>query len=84
MNDHVLRRERPAARNPNGERERMVRRKIEIKSIEDKSKRHTTFTKRRKGLMEENLGDLHQIRLISGGHHLLWYDCQKIGPHLVR
>ncbi|PIN16777.1 MADS box transcription factor [Handroanthus impetiginosus] len=28
----------------------MVRRKIEIKLIEDDAKRHTTFTKRRKGL----------------------------------
>ncbi|KAH6763348.1 hypothetical protein C2S52_020781 [Perilla frutescens var. hirtella] len=31
----------------------MVRRKIEIKTLEDKGKRHTTFTKRRNGLMKK-------------------------------
>ncbi|KAK6129952.1 hypothetical protein DH2020_036346 [Rehmannia glutinosa] len=31
----------------------MVRRRIEIKPIEDKAKRHTTFTKRRQGLMKK-------------------------------
>ncbi|XP_042022957.1 agamous-like MADS-box protein AGL28 [Salvia splendens] len=30
-----------------------MRRKIEIKLIEDKPKRHTTFTKRRQGLMKK-------------------------------
>ncbi|KAL6544152.1 hypothetical protein OROGR_010649 [Orobanche gracilis] len=31
----------------------MVRRRVEIKPIEDKAKRHTTFTKRRQGLMKK-------------------------------
>ncbi|KAL6536372.1 hypothetical protein OROGR_012944 [Orobanche gracilis] len=31
----------------------MVRRRMEIKPIEDKAKRHTTFTKRRQGLMKK-------------------------------
>lgn len=31
----------------------MVRRRVEIKAIEDKSKRHTTFTKRRQGLQKK-------------------------------
>ncbi|GAA0157767.1 hypothetical protein LIER_14959 [Lithospermum erythrorhizon] len=31
----------------------MVRRKVEIKKIEDKAKRHTTFTKRRQGLFKK-------------------------------
>ncbi|KAL0329973.1 UNVERIFIED_CONTAM: Agamous-like MADS-box protein [Sesamum radiatum] len=31
----------------------MVRRRVEIKPIEDKSKRHTTFTKRRSGLFKK-------------------------------
>ncbi|KAI3453809.1 hypothetical protein Pfo_010472 [Paulownia fortunei] len=31
----------------------MVRRRVEIKAIEDKSKRHTTFTKRRHGLIKK-------------------------------
>ncbi|CAN4111537.1 unnamed protein product [Withania somnifera] len=31
----------------------MVRTKVEIKRIEDKSKRHTTFTKRRQGLFKK-------------------------------
>ncbi|CAH9092815.1 unnamed protein product [Cuscuta epithymum] len=31
----------------------MVRTKVEIKRIEDKSKRHTTFTKRRQGLFNK-------------------------------
>ncbi|KAG8375083.1 hypothetical protein BUALT_Bualt10G0063300 [Buddleja alternifolia] len=31
----------------------MVRRRVEIKAIEDKAKRHTTFTKRRQGLFKK-------------------------------
>nr|XP_004229956.1 MADS-box transcription factor 47-like [Solanum lycopersicum]XP_010326646.1 MADS-box transcription factor 47-like [Solanum lycopersicum] len=31
----------------------MVRTKVEIKKIEDKAKRHTTFTKRRQGLFKK-------------------------------
>ncbi|KAI3453810.1 hypothetical protein Pfo_010473 [Paulownia fortunei] len=31
----------------------MARRRVEIKAIEDKSKRHTTFTKRRHGLIKK-------------------------------
>ncbi|KAL0312482.1 UNVERIFIED_CONTAM: Agamous-like MADS-box protein [Sesamum radiatum] len=31
----------------------MVRRRVEIKPIQDKSKRHTTFTKRRSGLFKK-------------------------------
>ncbi|KAL1569166.1 agamous-like MADS-box protein AGL29 [Salvia divinorum] len=49
-----------------------MRRKIEIKLIEDKPKRHTTFTKRRQGLMKKteefcHLSDSQAILIAFSG-----------------